>query len=271
MKSNVEKMQMNVKEYYQHGRYDAATLAVREPFMKARVKLILEKLNLENLSGKVLDLGCGDGSLGKELKLVFPQIELYGIDISHTGTGLAQSAYQAVQVGDLNEVLPYDTHFFDYVITHEVLEHVLNTDQFISESYRILKPKGTLIVTTPNLLAWYNRILCLFGVLPIYYELSNKWRSVGMGRLRSLFSQESPVGHIRVFNKYGMDDILRLNSFEDINIRGARTEFALPAVLSAIYFMMDLLFSYWPTMSSNLIVSAKKASSSLAKDQGDFR
>ena len=73
--------------------------------------------------------------------------------------------------GDLNEPLPFEEDSFDAVVANQVLEHLHNTDLFITEIYRVLRPGGYAVVSTPNLAAWHN-IACLFlGWVPFSVSL----------------------------------------------------------------------------------------------------
>jgi SAM-dependent methyltransferase len=58
---------------------------------------------------------------------------------------------------------------FDVVIAADVIEHLVDTDQFLRELYRILKSNGRLIVTTPNLAFWLSRLRLLLGRVPWSY------------------------------------------------------------------------------------------------------
>jgi len=52
------------------------------------------------------------------------------------------------------ECFPYDNEFFDWVFSKSVLEHVANTDNFMNESLRVLKPGGKIVFMTP---AWESQ------------------------------------------------------------------------------------------------------------------
>jgi 2-polyprenyl-3-methyl-5-hydroxy-6-metoxy-1,4-benzoquinol methylase len=52
------------------------------------------------------------------------------------------------------------------IIASEIIEHVFNTDFFIEELKRILKPIGIIILTTPNMHSATNRLLFLMGKFP---------------------------------------------------------------------------------------------------------
>lgn len=59
---------------------------------------------------------------------------------------------------DLNRVLPYDDGTFDYVACLEGLEHIENYHHTVREFHRVLKPGGTLVVSTPNPLNIKSRL-----------------------------------------------------------------------------------------------------------------
>jgi len=73
---------------------------------------------------------------------------------------------------DLEKPLKIKPNTTDLVIALEIIEHLYDTDQFLSEIHRILKPKGTLILSTPNLASLPNRLRLLFGGYPKYLEFS---------------------------------------------------------------------------------------------------
>jgi ubiquinone/menaquinone biosynthesis C-methylase UbiE len=47
-------------------------------------------------------------------------------------------------------MIPYEDNTFDYVFIKSVIEHISNTDLFLSEIYRVLKPGGKVIILTPD-------------------------------------------------------------------------------------------------------------------------
>ncbi len=68
--------------------------------------------------------------------------------------------------------LPLADGCADAVLFSEILEHLVDPDQALDELRRVLRPGGHLMLSTPNLAAWYNRALLLAGVQPVFSEVS---------------------------------------------------------------------------------------------------
>ena len=62
---------------------------------------------------------------------------------------------------------PVDDGSFDLLIASDIIEHILDTEFFISELIRIVRPGGHIVVTTPNLGWWINRFRLLAGRVPV--------------------------------------------------------------------------------------------------------
>ena len=113
---------------------------------------------------KMLSIGCADGEF--EMRYVTQGVVVYGID----GVALAIEKANAKgirgTVADFSAELPYDTHSFDVVFAGEVIEHVFDVPRFLNEVFRVLRPDGELVLTTPNLARLTDRIRFLFGWSP---------------------------------------------------------------------------------------------------------
>lgn len=66
-------------------------------------------------------------------------------------------------IADINNGLPFENESFDAVHAGELIEHVIYPPTFLMEVRRILKPDGVLVLTTPNLFYWRNRLSMLRG------------------------------------------------------------------------------------------------------------
>ncbi len=97
---------------------------------------------------RLLDIGCGDGALFRELS---PHLRAgVGIDLD-PGPSRAEGAYQLI-VGRIPEDLPNPSEPFDVITMLSVLEHVPPTDQprVAKRCHALLKPGGYLVISVPS-------------------------------------------------------------------------------------------------------------------------
>jgi 2-polyprenyl-3-methyl-5-hydroxy-6-metoxy-1,4-benzoquinol methylase len=101
----------------------------------------------------VLDAPCGDGSLAATLRQA--GYDAHGVDIKSAGTRLLGPAYHEA---DLNGRLPFGSAVFNVVLSIEGIEHLEDRYRYLRELYRVLKPGGMLILTTPNIVSVRSRV-----------------------------------------------------------------------------------------------------------------
>ena len=228
----------------------------RRPIQQRETKAIqeIQKTVGSKPSPSILDIGCGDGQFLQWLQGTIPGARLHGVDYSAFRIEKARKvfAYEFKQC-NLEAGLPYQADTFDLLYSGETIEHVYNPDFLLAECFRILIPGGYLVLSTPNLHAWYNRALFLLGIQPLFYEVSTKSSLVGAGIIGPLKRQTTPVGHLRVFNRTGLVDLLRREGFRVVRVRGAIFE-AFPGMLQKV----DNVFTAIPSLASDLVVTAQK-------------
>ena len=96
---------------------------------------------------RALDLGCGDGRLSGELDAT----ELTAADVSPVALARAARRLPGARITELapDTPLPFDDGSFDLVLCAETIEHVRDVQLFLSEIRRVLRPGGTLALSTP--------------------------------------------------------------------------------------------------------------------------
>jgi ubiquinone/menaquinone biosynthesis C-methylase UbiE len=109
---------------------------------------------------RALDLGCGDGRLTVELQAD----EVTAADVSGVALGRARSRLRNAALVELtaDAPLPIEDNIFDVVLCTETLEHVRDTQLFLSEARRVLRPGGELAISTPA----NSRLTVLLGGSP---------------------------------------------------------------------------------------------------------
>jgi len=127
--------------------------------------------------GKVLDIGCGPGSLAAVLGHLRPAIDYVGVDIAGEQIEFAKSAVKPTPTSCeficlQSEELPFPAASIDCIVMTEFIEH-LETDQLsaiFKECRRLLKPAGSLLVTTPNYRSHWPALEVLLEILsPVKY------------------------------------------------------------------------------------------------------
>jgi 2-polyprenyl-3-methyl-5-hydroxy-6-metoxy-1,4-benzoquinol methylase len=101
---------------------------------------------------------------------------------------------------------------FDLIFCGEVIEHLFSPDALMADIRRLLSPEGIVILSTPNLAYWVNRLLLLFGLSPLFLENSSR-RKLGR-KFRFLGAGNSTEGHIRLFTYRALREFVRMNGFE---------------------------------------------------------
>ena len=102
---------------------------------------------------RILDAPCGAGAL--TLTLRARGYETFGADVD---AAAAAPLGDAFKTADLSQSLPWSDGRFDAVLSVEGLEHLENRHAYLREIARVLKPGGTLVLTTPNIVSLRSRV-----------------------------------------------------------------------------------------------------------------
>jgi SAM-dependent methyltransferase len=113
-------------------------------------------------SRRILDIGCGVGSLGQKIKTMVDG-EVVGVTFDQREADLAKSKIDKVILRDLNCWRLDDNGTFDCIICCHVLEHLNQPEILLANLHSILEPTGVLVVALPNILFWKQRLEFIRG------------------------------------------------------------------------------------------------------------
>jgi len=190
----------------------------KQEFQGDYISKIVLKLAKNYIKGGVLDIGAGSGALIRKIP------NSIGIDIIPNNL---------VQEGEITN-LKFDDNSFDTVFCTEVIEHLNNEDieKGINEIYRVLKPKGNLILTTP-----YNENLKKGELIcPKCNFRFHLWQ------------------HLQSFDSNRIKKVL--SNFKIINIK--IKSFSFYTMNPRFYFLEPLVKRLYKNISKTLFIVAKK-------------
>jgi len=161
---------------------------------------------------RILDVGCGlDPALApcKAVGDTYHGCDFYderprGVD-EYTQLDLNRDSLATALTGQT----------FDVLFCGEVIEHLFSPDALLRELRELMTDESILLLSTPNLGYWVNRLLLLVGVSPLFLENSAERK---LGRFVRALGQGNPTeGHIRLFTYRALRELVELCGFEIVS------------------------------------------------------
>lgn len=115
--------------------------ATRTWAIETFLKKLPEQKNLD-----VLDVGCGAGNMIHHLAHYG---RVRGIEVDARPVKIAQQRGYDVRLGDATQNIPFPDASFDLVTALDVIEHVDADEKILQEAFRVLRPQGCVLITTP--------------------------------------------------------------------------------------------------------------------------
>ena len=203
---------------------------------------------------RILDLGLSRGLFLERFRR-YPGVELGGIEIDPEEAERARERgleplRHFVNVFDGNRMvarLPWEDASADVVLAGEIVEHIVDTESFLREIRRVLRPGGATVLSTPNILWWKHRIALLGGRYPDALDYRTRYGD--------------DFGHVRIFTPELMRGLLAETGFEGIRVVGKRlgpiSTLTGPA---AVAEALDRAADRAPDLSDHLIAFVRRPS-----------
>ncbi|WP_225353793.1 class I SAM-dependent methyltransferase [Methanolacinia petrolearia] len=215
-------------------------------------RLILEMLDPYPKT-KILDCGCSNCLFTRELAARLKTNDAYGVDFDTRSAINSEESGVEICTGNLNAGLPFRNESFDVIHANQVLEHLNGTDVFLKEVYRMLKPGGYAILSTPNLGSSHNLVSLFIGYQPFSSHISNEVILGNPLDPKQNMEHSSPGEiHLRIFTYRGLIDLLKHHGFCVEKIRGMGY-YPFPGLIAGFLARID------PRHAVYLTVKVRKA------------
>jgi SAM-dependent methyltransferase len=196
---------------------------------------------------RVLELGSSTGYGAGQLATT-SGYQVFASDLELPPLKIAASQGMACVQLDASHVFPFGEEVFDAVFMGELIEHIFDTEKLLKECHRVLKKKGILVITTPNLAGLKDRIRFIFGRAPSQVSpLHEYWRL-----------------HIRPFTFSLLSIVLRATGFNPLRLTSTYVDIGFKH-LGMAGLQSRFLARILPELGSTLIVSAQKRDNTYKK------
>lgn len=151
---------------------------------------------------KILDVGCGSGFF-----MVICGGQVFGLDDDENVEVCRRRGLQAYPIDLEKDCFPFKDASFDVTVCLEVIEHLTNPRNVLSEMSRVLKPNGYLLISTPNnrMPTWWIRDFLL------------RLRFVGQ-----IYMNRDLGSDLKRYDRDELRNVLQSHDFETLGLRYSR-------------------------------------------------
>lgn len=175
-------------------------------------------------ASRMIDLGCGDGKVTRLVAEALDPKQIDVVEVYQPHVEAAKAHGWNVHEYNLNGPLDVPSGAYDVVLSNQVIEHLYDTDLFVSEVYRITRPGGMAIISTENAASWHNIIALILGWQSFSLTNVSAIRS-GLGNPMALHAHEVGASflmqHHRIFSLRGLCDLMVAHGFTHLRTRGS--------------------------------------------------
>ena len=197
-------------------------------------EIIIKKICGKDLT--ILDVGCGSGELGEALKKKTNSV-VYGVELNEKAYKSACLKLDHVFHANIEtHNIAFEKNYFDFIVLGDVLEHLIDPKNVLTELHQFLKPDGYMLITVPNIKYW--RVL-------LDLILRDNWEYQDWGIL--------DYTHLRFFTKKSISKL-----FKSIGL-GNITANRFIGKGSKSYFLNKLTLTFFEGfLASHILIMSKK-------------
>jgi len=202
---------------------------------------------------RILDLGCSRGMLLERFRR-YGDVTLLAVELDPEMLALARARGINAEAHQINVYdgsrmtarLPHEDESLDIVLAAEIIEHIVDTQTFVDEIARVLRPGGAVLFSTPNLMWWKYRLDMLFGRYP--------------DPLEHRMHYGDDFGHVRIFTPRLLRELVEEAGLRVLRVAGKRLGpiSTLTRTPRPVARFLDALATRLPNISDDVILVARK-------------
>ena len=189
---------------------------------------------------KMLDTGYGDGKTTMRFAHLLDPMQVYGLDI-HPETMRLASRRIIKRSEDLNNPFSFEDDQFDFLLSNQVIEHLINVRKYLSECYRVLRSGGQILIMTESLSSLLNIACLALGWQPFSLVNHSGW-IIGNPLMSETEGDKEYakthmhyyddnnmglLGHVGVFTPRAIRDMMVRTGFVHVSIKTVYTHFVV--------------------------------------------
>lgn len=125
----------------------------RHPWELSRIKafrrIILNAISFKK-NVKVLDIGCGDGFISRELFKILPVNSISGVDIHLSRDDIDKLSSQGTVINYINDYRKLRFRYYDLILMLDIIEHIENDEAFLFEIVdKYMEDNGNILIAAP--------------------------------------------------------------------------------------------------------------------------
>lgn len=198
-----------------------------------RIKKVIKFIrgHFKEIKGlNILDCGISKGGVTDVLSK--ESANCFGVDINPREINGVK-----IVKADLNDGIPGFGIKFDVIFAGEIIEHLYDDVKFIRECKKSLRQDGILVITVPNLVSLTNRLLMLFGTMPLEAHAADPF-------------------HYHVYNKKKLQNSIKEEGFQIL--KSTSSYLLLNTKINFIGAILGFLGDIFPSLGIQLMIFAKK-------------
>lgn len=170
--------------------------------MKDRYEFNLNHVSTNELGARILEVGAEP----YQLPVAYQELgyEVVGLDLDpDRGSSVIENHNLDIRQTDINQDrFPLEENSFDMVVFSEVFEHLFRPLHALGEIHRVLRPGGTLLITTPNLYRLGNIVRFISG--DGFDDAFGQWEKL---------ERIGHMGHVRQYSRPQIVEFLKKTGF----------------------------------------------------------